>query len=314
MSANRQPYAAARARKGWWQASRFLILRRLSQLFFLSLFLSGPLAGIWIAKGTLASSLTLGVLPLTDPFLLVQSLAARHWPEMTALTGAAIVLAAYLMFGGRSYCAWVCPINPVTDFAAWLRRRLGLTQTAKIRPELRYYFAAAVILTAAASGMLAWELVNPITALHRALVYGLWYGLAGAAAIFVFDVLVAKNGWCGHLCPVGAFYGALGQAAILRVAASRRDACDDCMDCFAVCPEPQVITPALRGGKTGASPVILSGDCTVCGACADACPERVFRFTHRLDHRVDAPVPASAGAAGRHPISKPIAAYERTFP
>jgi ferredoxin-type protein NapH len=70
------------------------------------------------------------------------------------------------------------------------------------------------------------------------------------------------------------------------VAAPARAACDDCMDCFAVCPEPHVITPALRGGKTGATPVILGADCTLCGACVDTCPEKVFAFTHRFDARV----------------------------
>jgi ferredoxin-type protein NapH len=85
-------------------------------------------------------------------------------------------------------------------------------------------------------------------------------------AIFLFDLLVAKHGWCGHLCPVGAFYGQIGKVALLRVAADNRAACDDCMDCFAVCPEPHVISPALRGERTGTGPVIASGDCTLCGA------------------------------------------------
>lgn len=314
MSANRQPYVAARARIGLWRASRYMVLRRLSQAFFLALFLSGPLAGVWIAKGTLASSLTLGTLPLTDPFVLLQSLAAGHWPEATALTGAALVLAAYLVLGGRSYCAWVCPVNPVSDLARWLRRRLGLAQTAKIKPELRYYFAVAAVLAAAATGTIAWELVNPVTALHRALVYGLWSGAAAAAAIFAFDLLVAKDGWCGHLCPVGAFYGAIGRTALLRVAAPRRDACDDCMDCFAVCPEPHVIVPALRGARTGAGPVILSGDCTLCGACIDACPEQVFRFTHRFDTRL-AGLPCREAASHPSPRATPITiAYERRVP
>src|SRR3546814_8096019 len=33
-----------------------------------------------------------------------------------------------------------------------------------------------------------------------------------------------------HVCPVGAFYGLLGKRALLRVNASGRAACDDCMD------------------------------------------------------------------------------------
>ena len=34
--------------KGWLQAQKWLLLRRLSQLAILALFLVGPLAGIWI--------------------------------------------------------------------------------------------------------------------------------------------------------------------------------------------------------------------------------------------------------------------------
>lgn len=289
MAANLTPYIEARATKGSWLAHRFGIVRRVAQLAFLGLFLTGPLFGLWITKGTLASSLTLGVLPLTDPFVFVQTLAARHWPEMTAIIGAAIVLAGYLVLGGRSFCAWVCPLNPVTDFAAFLRRKLNISQSAKLRPQFRNWLAIAVIGVSAIAGFVAWEVVNPITALHRALVFGLWFGLIPAAAIFLFDLLVARHGWCGHICPVGACYGAIGSVSLLRVSAPARAACDDCMDCFAVCPEPQVITPALRGEKTGASPVILSGDCTLCGACIDACPERVFRFATRFDTRTDAP-------------------------
>jgi hypothetical protein len=47
--------------KGWWLAHRFLVLRRLMQFAILALFLLGPLAGVWVVKGNLSSSLTLGV-------------------------------------------------------------------------------------------------------------------------------------------------------------------------------------------------------------------------------------------------------------
>ena len=118
--------AEAIATKGRWRAIQWLVLRRAVQLGLLLLFLLGPWFGWWVVKGSLASSLTLGVLPLTDPYMLLQSLTARHWPESTALTGALIVLGAYILVGGRVYCSWVCPVNLVTDTAQWLRRRLGL--------------------------------------------------------------------------------------------------------------------------------------------------------------------------------------------
>lgn len=294
MSANLTPYVEARAAKGLWQSHRFGVLRRLAQVGFLALFLTGPLFGLWISKGSLAASLTLNILPLTDPLVFAQMLAARHWPEMTAVIGVVLVVVGYLLAGGRTFCSWVCPINPVADLAAWLRRRLGITQSAKLRPEFRLWLMGAVIIVSGFAGMLVWELVNPVTAVHRALVYGLWFGLLPVAAIFVFDLMTAKHGWCGHLCPVGASYGLIGKAALLRVSAAGRTRCDDCMDCFAVCPEPHVIAPALRGDKTGASPVILSGDCTMCAACIDVCPERVFRFALRSDSRLDG---ATHGAA-----------------
>jgi ferredoxin-type protein NapH len=87
-AASKTPGREAVAKKGWWRAHRFLLLRRLSQLSILALFLLGPLAGVWLVKGNLSSSLTLGVLPLTDPFVLAQVLATRHWPETSALLGA----------------------------------------------------------------------------------------------------------------------------------------------------------------------------------------------------------------------------------
>lgn len=123
---NASPSTAAIQSKGWLKAHRWLVLRRASQLGILALFLLGPLAGLWVVKGNLSSSLTLDLLPLTDPYLLLQSLAAGHVPGWTAIVGALIVLVFYLLVGGRVYCSWVCPVNVLTDTAAWLRRKLGL--------------------------------------------------------------------------------------------------------------------------------------------------------------------------------------------
>lgn len=287
MSTKRTPGCEAWREQGFATAFRWLVLRRVAQAGFLALFLCGPLLGIWIAKGTLASSLTLGVLPLTDPLVLLQSLVAHHIPAASAFIGAAIVLSVYLTLGGRLYCSWVCPINPVSDLAAWMRRRLGIETDWKIKPEARYWILAAVLAASALTGTIAFELVNPITGIYRGVLFGLSWGLVSVLVIFLLDLFVARHGWCGHLCPVGAFYGLLNHTALVRVSANGRERCDDCMDCYAVCPEMHVISPALNGLKTGKGPVILDADCTACGRCVDVCPERVFRFTHRFDTRLD---------------------------
>ena len=42
------------------------------------------------------------------------------------VTGALIVLAIYVIAGGRAFCAWVCPMNIVTDAAFSVRKSLNV--------------------------------------------------------------------------------------------------------------------------------------------------------------------------------------------
>lgn len=291
------------AEKGWLAAHKWLLLRRFSQLGVLGLFLLGPWAGIWIIKGNLSSSLLFDAIPMTDPMVFLQVLAGGFVaPLSTAVTGVAIVTLFYALVGGRLYCSWVCPVNLVTDAANRLREVLDLRGSARLSRNTRYWMLAMVLILAAATGSLAYEMINPVSMLHRALIFGigaLW-GVTGLVllGVFLFDLLVAKRGWCGHLCPMGATYGLIGVVSPLRVRADLRERCNDCMECFVVCPEPHVIKPALKGGEKGVGPVILAGDCTNCGRCIDICSKEVFGFGLRFnnDVRRDGPVGAD------HPI------------
>lgn len=294
--------AEAIQEKGWLAAHKWLLLRRISQLGILALFLLGPLAGVWIVKGNLAYSLTLDTLPLTDPYVLLQSLLAGHVPEKLALVGVAIVSGFYLVVGGRAYCAWVCPVNLVTDFAAWLRRQFGIKSGARFSRSTRYWILAMTLLLAGATGTLAWEMINPVSMLQRGLIFGLGTAWAIILAVFLFDLFVSPDGWCGHLCPAGACYSLIGKASLVRVNAVQRAACNDCMDCFAVCPEPQVIKPALKGAAKGIGPVITSANCTNCGRCIDVCSKEVFGFGLRFTNKADNNAPrGDAAALGNRP-------------
>jgi ferredoxin-type protein NapH len=280
----RRPGQDAIAHKGWFAAHKWLLLRRACQLGILALFFAGPWFGVWMVKGNLSSSLTLDILPLTDPYLLLQMLAAGFVPAATAVVGALIVAAFYFLVGGRVFCAWVCPVNMVTDAAAWGRRRFAIRGNHVPDARSRYWVLVGTFVIAFVTGTLAWEWLNPVSITHRGLLFGMGAGLWFPVAVFLYDLLAAQRGWCGHLCPMGAFYSLFGKTALLRVAAPRRDDCNDCMDCFVVCPEPHVIRPALK--KAGQdSPVILSSLCTTCGRCIDVCDQKVFRLTHRFDQR-----------------------------
>lgn len=278
----RIPGAEAIAVKGWLPAHRWLILRRLSQLGILGLFLVGPWLGLWVVKGNLNSSLLLETLPLTDPYVLLQSLFARHALEATAILGALIVIAFYVLVGGRAYCAWVCPVNIVTDAAHWLRKRTGLQGGTQLSVKTRYWLLGATLIASGATGAIIWELVNPVSMLHRGLIFGMGAAWTVILAVFLFDLLVSERGWCGRLCPVGAFYSVLGKASVLRVGAVNRERCNDCTDCVRVCAEPQVLKLPLYGADKGASPIVLSPNCTNCGRCIDVCTEDVFKLVTRF--------------------------------
>lgn len=275
--------AEAVAAKGWLGAHRFLLARRATQAGILALFLLGPLAGLWIVKGNLAYSLTLNTLHLADPYVLLQSLLAGHVPEKAGIIGGLTVLGFYFLVGGRAYCSWVCPVNLVTDAAKWLRDRLGIRGPgANISRNARYWVLGLTLVMALATGTLAWEMVNPVSMLPRGLIFGMGAAWVVVGAVFLFDLFVSRHGWCGHVCPVGAFYGLVNRWSPLKVNAAQRARCNDCMDCFAVCPEPQVIKPALKGESQGLGPVILAPACTNCGRCIDVCSKDVFSFGSRV--------------------------------
>lgn len=284
-SAKIRPGDGGLREKGFWQAYKWLIMRRISQVAILGLFLAGPWLGVRIAEGNLSSSLTLNLLPLTDILVFLQIVATGHWPAMQAVNGLVIVVVFYMLLGGRVFCAWACPVNPVTDVARWLRGRLGIRREMGLHRSTRYGVLILVPLLAAISGTMVWEWVNPVAMVHRGLIFGMGAGWLVVLAIFLFDLLVSRNGWCGRLCPTGAVYSLCSATALLRVEATNRDQCNDCQDCFLVCPEPQVIGPALKGAASGCGPVITGVNCSNCGRCIDVCSKHVYRFAIHIPNR-----------------------------
>ncbi|EJR0680343.1 quinol dehydrogenase ferredoxin subunit NapH [Vibrio parahaemolyticus] len=262
---------------GWWCAHRFLILRRLCQLTIIALFMAGPTLGV--LTGNLSSSMLLDTVPLSDPLIVLQALATGHIPEFNALLGVVIVVVFYAILAPRAFCAWVCPLNIVTDLAAWLRRKFNIKASYRWSPAIRYWLIPVLMLGSALSGAILWTWLDPVAALHRGLVFGMGAGWVLIALVFVLDLLLVEHGWCGHLCPLGATYGVIGRKSLLRVTAVRREDCTKCMDCFYVCPEPEVLRQPLKEGDRR----VMDQNCISCGRCLDVCPEHVFEFKNRFN-------------------------------
>jgi ferredoxin-type protein NapH len=260
-----------------YKKSRFLVLRRIIQLGTLVLFWMGARGFVNILLGNYSSSELLGEVPLSDPYAVLQILASGQFPGKSVLIGAIIVSLIYIILGGRVFCSWVCPVNPVTDLASWLRRKYKIGGQFRVTRNLRFYLMLLALPVSFAAGIAAFEWVSPVAIIHRELIFTAGLGLLVIPAIFLLDLLVIKNGWCGHICPLGAFYGLLNRVSLTRVQFIK-ERCDKCMDCVVVCPEKHVINfdEMENTGK------ILDADCTNCGRCIEVCDTDAYHFSHRF--------------------------------
>jgi ferredoxin-type protein NapH len=258
---------------------KFLVLRRISQLSILSLFVAGNMLGWNILRGNLSTSKLLDALPLTDPFAVLQILAAGHVLSAEAVAGAVVVALFFGLIAGRSFCSWVCPLNMVTDLANWLRKKSGLDNRQRL-PEMsrtmRYWVVGVSLAVSLATGIAAFEWVSPISMLHRGLIFGMGAGWTVVLAVFLFDLFVQREGFCGHVCPLGGFHSMLTRFSLIRIRHSR-EKCTLCMKCLEICPEPQVL-PMV--GKT--SSAVTSGECTNCGRCVEVCDDNAMKFGIRF--------------------------------
>ena len=282
-----RPFIMPASLSGKLQVWHLLLLRRSVQLGVLLLFIGTvrwgwEVAGRPVLTGNLSSSELFGLIPLADPFAALQILLTGYLPLQEVLLGAAIILIAYALLGGRVWCSWVCPINMVTDLSAWLRRRLGISDLFRISRGIRYTVLALALILSVLTGVAAFEWISPISMLHRELIYGIGLGWTAVLGVFLFDLFILRNGWCGHLCPLGAFYALLGKLALIRI---RFDTptCTHCGECARLCPEPQV----LNLKEAAAAGMIASGECTNCGRCITVCPEGTLQF--KLRRFIEAP-------------------------
>jgi ferredoxin-type protein NapH len=269
-----------------WNNYRYLILRRITQITLMLLYISAYVWGCSFLMGNLSSSSLLGIIPMSDPYAVLQMFVAGAIISTNLLIGAAIIFSLYAIVGGRIFCSWVCPINPVTDLANYLRRKLGFNQIQKKQPvnrNVRYWVIGISLILSFIFGIAAFEFISPISMIHRGIIFGIGFGWAAALIIFLFDLFVLKNGWCGHICPLGGFYSIISKFRLLKVKHSA-DNCTACMKCKEVCPEVQVLS--IISKENGP---IVSGECTNCARCIEVCDDKAlgFKITDKRKEKKD---------------------------
>ena len=261
-----------------WNNYRYLIMRRVTQVGILLLYFGANAWGWNILKGNLSSSIFLDFIPLSDPYAALQMLAAGAVLSIDLLIGVGIVTLFYLLIGGRAFCSWACPVNIIADTASYLRKKIEIDRVQLRQPasrSMRYWVLAMSLVISALMGVAAFEFISPISMVHRGIIFGLGFGWAAMLIIFLFDLFVLKDGWCGHVCPLGGFYSLLGKFSLIRVQYFK-DKCTSCMECKAVCPEHQVLHMIDKESSS-----VLSGECTNCARCIEVCNDDALGFSIR---------------------------------
>lgn len=250
---------------------KWTLARRGVQLAVIVL-MASPLAGLRIFQGNLAAASLLG-LRLSDPLAFLQVFLATGM-VVPAFAGSALLVAGfYFLAGGRSFCAWVCPVYLVTELADKVRSRLGSGERSFALAGKGWLLALTLLVTLA-TGLPLFEILSPIGVFNRALLFGSWTALFLVAGILVVETMVARRLWCRSLCPLGGLYALLGRFSPVRVGFVR-SRCNDCGDCTRACPVAEVLVPPLAGGAV----LVSSGECTRCGRCVDVCAGRALTMT-----------------------------------
>ncbi|MGN7400183.1 NapH/MauN family ferredoxin-type protein [Cytobacillus praedii] len=259
---------------------KWTIARRVIQFLIIALFCS-PLFLVAVEGdnfffGSLSSSTIIGIV-LSDPFAALQVMMASKQIHFTYFTGALIIFLFYLIIRGRTFCSWICPVNTLLEFTEKLRRYMKV-QDIKYNRHTKKYLAIAILLLSFLVGVPVFELFSPIGFTMRNALFTLGIGIWVIVAIVLFELLISKRGWCRYFCPLGGFYQAIGKAGMFNVKFDH-DACVGCDKCRSVCFADPVI---LEPGIFRESKFVVSGDCSLCGACVDHCPFGALKITAQL--------------------------------
>lgn len=255
---------------------KYLILRRSLQMAILACFAFGTSLFV---QGNLSSSLWFSTIPLSDPYAVLQLLCAGLSVSFGAISGsvligALLILAFYALFAGRAFCAWVCPVNLIVDFAAWVRRKCNYQNAHfSLSKNTRYYVLALSLLLSFILATPAFESVSYIGIIQRGVIFGTISWLMVAFIIFVVDTFLSPKATCSHFCPLGAFYALVSKFALLKVKYNF-DKCSKCYNCVNICPEKQVLS--IVGKQSGR---VNSGECIRCGRCIEVCNDDALNFS-----------------------------------
>jgi len=219
---------------------KLVLTRRLSQIFFLSLFIYI----LWLTTNTASFFKIDPLISIFNPFSLM----------MLILT----------LIVGRFFCGWICPLGSVIDMCGIKAKNRVLNFR-----QVKYYILGSIIISAFLGIQIAW-IFDPLVITARFIslnfIPSFTFITLSFFIIICSLVLITKRFWCRFICPLGAIYSLVAKFSLLR---RHVDKCINCMRCESIC-RMDAIKEDMSYRKS---------ECILCMDCVYDCPVQGTKFT-----------------------------------
>lgn len=212
---------------------------------------------------------------LSDPLAVITNIISGLTWNWLFITTAIIPITLTILFG-RFFCGWICPATLIYELndnlGTWLHKAGLPVGGYRLDKRVKYVVLTVCLLITILTGAMLISSIYPPAVVGRQLYYAIAMGGFGVGSLFfistmLFDLLIARRGFCRYLCPGGALYSLLGRYRVLRI---KRDVknCNDCGKCNTVC-------------QFGLDPMQddFGQECNNCSACIAVCPTDTLLFT-----------------------------------
>lgn len=271
--------------------------RRIAQIFFLVLWF-----GLFLA--TRDQSLS-GIVPptlylITDPLVAAITMGASRVLVWTLAPSLFFIV--FTLIFGRAFCGWICPLGTMIDLSAKIFKPREHTFSMETHLKLQYlkYIVLAIMVVGGFASAQWVYLLDPLVLLFRAFAAGVWplatvahdlfsngdvdrgtvwmayHGVAFAPVALLLAVLggtaITPRFYCRYVCPLGAFYGLLSRAPLLRRRVSGCDACTG------VETEKQCVTGCRMGAVNTNPHKTQNHECIRCFSGRSFCHKEAIHF------------------------------------
>lgn len=273
---------------------KIVTVRRISQVFFLLLFLWFCMVSTFGTEFWQIRGWPVNWFLNLDPLVAIGTILTTHTLYRGLLW--ALVTVILTMIFGRFFCGWVCPFGTLHQFFGWLgnmkrkavdiiaRNRYRKAQNIKYLFLFAFLFMALIPLNESVS--LQTGLLDPIPFVYRSVnisllpvadnvfnfisvtprQYDFAWLIGGLFLLALFLNFTIPRFYCRFICPLGALLGILGRFSVWRIGKTQHT-CSDCKQCDKVCE-----------GACEPSDKIRIPECVLCFNCLSVCPDRVLRY------------------------------------